>query len=334
MACFIYIQVLLILLGNCYLLALEGVPEAECPQPVVKKRTIIRAKESRENGAEPIGKFVVDSARQCYSRCCKEASCNVAIMYYKQVSEDEKMEKHCFLFDCKSPSVCSYDNHDRYAVIEVPKPMSVKKTTPKKEHEEQCPPGAPVAMCSADPCQGQSCAGHPDAVCKPSFCGGCFAKFYNTSGKEIVCTTRETKKKNEEAVLVASVDYQETPEESLPGPASIVGTTKDPYFQSDRRIWIDGDNPGHLFNGSTGELSPTTSHGEDSSTNQSQEKGQDEERVIVVNNSFMSIPMFIALCICILLIVGLIYRFKFAARGKPKKVPVDDGDYLINGMYL
>ena len=137
MACFIYIQVLLILLGNCYLLALEGVPEAECPQPVVKKRTIIRAKESRENGAEPIGKFVVDSARQCYSRCCKEASCNVAIMYYKQVSEDEKMEKHCFLFDCKSPSVCSYDNHDRYAVIEVPKPMSVKKTTPKKEHEER-----------------------------------------------------------------------------------------------------------------------------------------------------------------------------------------------------
>ena len=54
----------------------------------------------------------------------------------------------------------------------------------------ECPPGAPVAMCSADPCQGQSCAGHPDAVCKPSFCGGCFAKFYNTSGKEIVCTTR------------------------------------------------------------------------------------------------------------------------------------------------
>ena len=58
------------------------------------------------------------------------------------------------------------------------------------------------------------------------------------------------------------------------------------------------------------------------------------ERVIVVNNSFMSIPVFIALCICILLVVGLIYRFKFASRGKPKKVPVDDGDYLINGMYL
>jgi len=59
-----------------------------------------------------------------------------------------------------------------------------------------------------------------------------------------------------------------------------------------------------------------------------------EEKVIVVNNSFMSIPLLIALCICILLILGLIYRFKFSARGKPKKVPVDDGDYLINGMYL
>ena len=59
-----------------------------------------------------------------------------------------------------------------------------------------------------------------------------------------------------------------------------------------------------------------------------------EEKVIVVNNTFMSVPLLIALCICLLLIVGLIYRFKFAARGKPKKVPVDDGDYLINGMYL
>eukprot|EP00111_Clytia_hemisphaerica_P014506 TCONS_00042715-protein len=64
------------------------------------------------------------------------------------------------------------------------------------------------------------------------------------------------------------------------------------------------------------------------------DNGITEEKVIVVNNTFMSVPLLIALCICLLLIVGLIYRFKFAARGKPKKVPVDDGDYLINGMYL
>ena len=109
--------VLLLSLAGKYLLA------QECPQPSVRKRTIIRAKESRENGAAPIGKFVVDSARQCYIRCCKESACNVAIMYYKQVIENEQeiTEKHCFLFDCKSPSVCTYDNHERYAVIEVPK---------------------------------------------------------------------------------------------------------------------------------------------------------------------------------------------------------------------
>lgn len=116
MARILHLQFLALLLGK-FLLA------QECPQPSVKKRTIIRAKESRENGAVPIGKFVVDSARQCYLRCCKETDCNIAIMYYKQVIENELevMEKHCFLFDCKSPSVCTYDSHERYAVIEVPK---------------------------------------------------------------------------------------------------------------------------------------------------------------------------------------------------------------------
>lgn len=57
----------------------------------------------------------------------------------------------------------------------------------------------------------------------------------------------ESKNRNEEVVNVASVDYQETPEDKLP--TLNLGTTKDPYFQSERRKWIDGDDTGHVFNG-------------------------------------------------------------------------------------
>jgi hypothetical protein len=50
----------------------------------------------------------------------------------------------------------------------------------------ECPPGAPVAMCSDDPCDDAVCPLNKDAVCKPSYCGGCFAKFYK-QGKEVKC---------------------------------------------------------------------------------------------------------------------------------------------------
>ena len=48
-------------------------------------------------------------------------------------------------------------------------------------------------------------------------------------------------------VNVEITDYQETPEDNLP--SLNLGTTKDPYFQSERRKWVDGDDTGHVFNG-------------------------------------------------------------------------------------
>jgi len=105
--------------------------EDGCPQPGVRKRTIIRSAESIENGAKLLEKYAVDSARQCYKKCCDMKNCNVAVMHYKQkITEigEELMEKFCFLFDCKSPSVCTYDQHTRYAIIEVPKKASLETT--------------------------------------------------------------------------------------------------------------------------------------------------------------------------------------------------------------
>jgi len=330
----------------------------ECPQPKVQKRTIIRSAASIENGAKLLYKLTVSSARDCYQECCTKKDCNVAVMHYKQADYTEEMKKFCFLFDCKSPSVCTFDAHNRYAIIEIPKMMrsttneikttqsslednlksKVKNTerlltstsnpppsttTTPKQHPEQhgeCPADAPTAMCAANPCDTKVCDSQKDAVCKPSYCGGCYAKFYK-QGKEVQCTVEDVK--HEEIVDVASTDYEETPVDELPQPSKLAQPTGDPYFNSERRTWVDGKEPGHLIDATT---PSKDKHGDNTNS--------EEKKVIVVNNTFMSVPLFIALCICILLMLGLIYRFKCSGRGKPKKFPVDDGDYLINGMYL
>ena len=54
----------------------------------------------------------------------------------------------------------------------------------------------------------------------------------------------------------------------------------------------------------------------------------------IIQSSLISVPLMVALIISLLLLVGLTYHVKCGRRGKPKKVAVDDGDYLINGMYL
>lgn len=86
---------------------------------------------------------------------------------------------------------------------------------------------------------------------------------------------------------------------------------EDPYFNTDRRTWLDGHR--NLSVGVTSTVEPV---------------------VVIKESSLKSIPLLVALIVCIVLMIGLIYRFKCSHRGKPKKLPVDDGDYLINGMYL
>ena len=94
----------------------------KCPKPEVRRKTIIRSKESIRNGARLIGKDIVASARECYSLCCNDESCNVAVMHYKNEFDISQSIETCFRFDCPlvpegSPSVCTFDEHSRYAVI-------------------------------------------------------------------------------------------------------------------------------------------------------------------------------------------------------------------------
>ena len=51
----------------------------------------------------------------------------------------------------------------------------------------ECPAGVPVAMCSNNPCDGKTCLANKAAICRPSYCGGCYAKFYDSHGHKVEC---------------------------------------------------------------------------------------------------------------------------------------------------
>ena len=41
----------------------------------------------------------------------------------------------------------------------------------------ECPSGVKQVECLKDPCLGSTCPFHPNATCKPNFCGGCNADY-------------------------------------------------------------------------------------------------------------------------------------------------------------
>ncbi|XP_057305080.1 uncharacterized protein LOC130642030 [Hydractinia symbiolongicarpus] len=325
----IYLTFIVILTFNGHAYARDS----DCPRPKVMKQTIIRSKESIKNGAILIGKEIVETARSCYDLCCSYETCNVALMHYKQVKNeigDFETHKYCYLFACGSPSVCSFGNHNRYAVIQLEQQILTTlppTQAPIIEEEERCPPGVPVAMCAENPCDVKSCPAHNDAKCKPNFCGGCNARFYNAENKLVNCSLPEyhvsalaADDHNEQSLTVTEGDYEETPTEDILLSSNSKKTDEqDPYFHSNRRQFItDPAEAAELFNSTTPGTQPPS------------------VKVVIRNEppNLKSIPLLIALIVSLLFIVGLIYHFKCAKRGKAKKFPVDDGDYLINGMYL
>jgi len=218
--------------------------------------------------------------------------------------------------------VCGSDGktYDNKCLFEIEKCKTSTLTMDSDEACRECPLGVPMAMCSDDPCKITSCTSNKDAVCKANFCGGCNAVFYNKDGSKASCSDSDvivSGGHNEQTVVVSSADYQESTDESLP-----LGNSKavevDPYYIGEKRKWLSGLT----------------------STNKSAVVTPDNKNpppvVVVVKdvNSLMSLPLLIALIICIVLLMGVIYRVKCKARGRAKKLPVDDGDYLINGMYL
>ncbi|XP_022088706.1 uncharacterized protein LOC110978209 [Acanthaster planci] len=78
----------------------------------LKNSSIIRTKDSLNNGAEFVGDTKVDGAAECRWRCCqKEGSCDTAIFV-----EDESKSKNCFLFRCwhEGTLKCLFSSHWGY----------------------------------------------------------------------------------------------------------------------------------------------------------------------------------------------------------------------------
>ena len=57
-------------------------------------------------------------------------------------------------------------------------------------------------------------------------------------------------------------------------------------------------------------------------------------KVVIKKASPISWTLLIALSICIVVLIAVIMKLKCMGPKKKKKFAVDDGDYLINGMYL
>eukprot|EP00112_Aurelia_sp_Birch-Aquarium-sp1_P024152 Seg7490.2 transcript_id=Seg7490.2/GoldUCD/mRNA.D3Y31 product="Low-density lipoprotein receptor-related protein 11" protein_id=Seg7490.2/GoldUCD/D3Y31 len=119
-------------------LLLPGLNAAKCPPIKVRKDTIIRTRESLDNGARLLFRTDVDSSRECYELCCERKSCNIGVMHYKkkrdEISGELMTYKTCFLFACGSPNLCSFMNHTGYAVIELAREKKKpKKAAPKKK---------------------------------------------------------------------------------------------------------------------------------------------------------------------------------------------------------
>ncbi len=53
-----------------------------------------------------------------------------------------------------------------------------------------------------------------------------------------------------------------------------------------------------------------------------------------LNGSDTTLSLAIALTVCVVVLVAVIVKLKCRGPKTKKKFAVDDGDYLINGMYL
>ena len=84
----------------------------KCPKFQIRKSTIIKTQQSVRDGAQFLGKKIMSSARGCHESCCKEDGCNLVMLKYDTESHERKVS--CFMFNCRSPSVCSFFKHSSY----------------------------------------------------------------------------------------------------------------------------------------------------------------------------------------------------------------------------
>ncbi len=129
-----------IILNVVLLLLIQGLiaskSNSKCPPRIkVRKDTIIRTKESINNGARMLYRSEIETSRECYEICCERETCNVGIVHYKKQHDEYGQivtTKTCFVFACGTPNRCIFMNHTGYAVIEMNREKPKAKAKPVK----------------------------------------------------------------------------------------------------------------------------------------------------------------------------------------------------------
>ena len=115
-------QLSILVVLSCCVFGVDDLEEYQCPYNIhVKKGQIIKAIESKNNGARFLKHAVVSNARECYRLCCEREYCDLAQMQYKNSTSSDgffiEVEKICYMFHCGIPSKCRFGEHDHYATI-------------------------------------------------------------------------------------------------------------------------------------------------------------------------------------------------------------------------
>lgn len=87
----------------------------ECSADSRRNNSIIKTKDSLDAGATFIAAPTVQSDKECEKECCKEKSCNTAVLKIKGGHGDDLA---CYLFDCKSPNRCVFTSHPGFTVLD------------------------------------------------------------------------------------------------------------------------------------------------------------------------------------------------------------------------
>lgn len=92
--------------------------DRRCSADQRRNNTIIKTKDSLDAGAQFITAPSVTNYRDCEDECCREKTCNTAVVNLKESKKGQFEGIACYLFDCKSPSVCIFTSHPGFIVLE------------------------------------------------------------------------------------------------------------------------------------------------------------------------------------------------------------------------
>lgn len=87
----------------------------ECLADSRRNNSIIKTKDSLDAGATFIAAPTVPNDKECEKECCKEKSCNTAVLKTKGGNSNDLA---CYLFDCKTPNLCVFTSHPGFTVLD------------------------------------------------------------------------------------------------------------------------------------------------------------------------------------------------------------------------